>query len=177
MAGVFLVRDKEIKTLFDKIANQPQSRTAVVYGQLGVGKTSLVLAGLLPRLKEYFTCHYVRCNKSTVQKILGNSLSAYENFDLYDSLISKEKQTDEQEIILFDQFEAFYIWVKEQNLLNTFYRLVEKLLAQKPNLKLVFVVREDYFAQLSEFETVLPNLMDSRIRVEAINHNQAFESL
>ena len=94
---------------------------------------------------------------------------------LYDSLISKENQSDDQEIIFFDQFEEFYIWANERTKLLIFYQHVAQLLAEKPNCKLVFVIREEYFAQLSDFETVMPSLLDSRMRVEPINYEQAYD--
>ncbi len=175
MSELFFGRDKEIKTLFDKIANQPQSRISVVYGRLGVGKTSLILAGLLPRLKEYFTCHYLRCNKNLVETVLGKGGSDYEDLDLYDTLIAKENQTENQEIIVFDQFEEFYVWMNERSLLNTFYQHVAQLLTDHSNCKLVFVIREEYFAQLSDFETIVPNLLDSRMRIEPMTYSQAHE--
>ena len=174
-SNVFFGRTKEIKTLFNKIANQPQSKTAVVYGQLGVGKTSLILAGLLPRLKEYFTCHYIRCNKNIIQNILAYGPTEYENLDLYKTIIARENQTNEQEIIILDQFEEIYTWMAQSNLINTFYHHVKRLLENRPNCKMVFVIREDYFAQISDFETVIPSLLDVRFRVEPISYSQAYD--
>ncbi len=180
MAAVFFGRDKEIKTLFDKIANQPQSRISVVYGQLGVGKTSLILAGLMPRLSEYFSCHYIRCNKKlieneAIQKLLKNSPEELKNSNLYTALFGKGKNDQKQEIIIFDQFEEFYIWTTDRKRLNNFYQHVVQLLSDHPNSKLIFIIREEYFAQLSDFETVIPNLLDSRMRVEPINYKQAYD--
>ena len=180
MAELFFGRDKEVKILFDKIANQPQSRISVVYGQLGVGKTSLILAGLLPRLSEYFVCHYVRCNKKwieniAIQNLLDVSPKDQSSLDFYSTIVSGEDQTNDQEIIIIDQFEEFYIWIKDRARLNNFYGHVAQLLADKPNCKFIFVMREEYFAQLSDFEAVIPSLLDSRMRVEPINYNQAFD--
>jgi Cdc6-like AAA superfamily ATPase len=180
MAALFFGRDKEIMTLFNKIANQPQSRISVIYGQLGVGKTSLILAGLLPRLSEYFNCHYIRCNKklienAAIEKLLENNPEELKNLNLYTALFGEEKQNEKQEIIIFDQFEEFYIWINERKKLNNFYQHVVQLLSDHPNTKLIFIIREEYFAQLSDFETVIPNLLDSRMRVEPINYKQAYD--
>ena len=63
MAELFFGRDKEIKTLLNKIANQPQSANYGSLWPIRCWKNFVALAGLLPRLSEYFNCHYVRCNK------------------------------------------------------------------------------------------------------------------
>ena len=40
---------------------------------------------------------------------------------------------------------------------------------------MIFVVREEFFSRLSDFETILPDVLDSRIRIDNIDYNQAFE--
>jgi hypothetical protein len=53
------------------------------------------------------------------------------------------------------------------------YTQLAKLLSEQSNIRLVFVVREDYFSQLSDLETLMPDLLDSRLRVDPIDPKQA----
>ncbi|MCB0598617.1 MAG: SUMF1/EgtB/PvdO family nonheme iron enzyme [Lewinellaceae bacterium] len=50
-ARVFFGRNNEIKELYDLITH-PYTRLALLYGQSGVGKSSLLFAGLLPRMEQ-----------------------------------------------------------------------------------------------------------------------------
>ena len=51
-AGRFFGREEAVKTLLDKLRDQP---VALVIGPMGSGKTSLVTAGIIPRLKSRMT--------------------------------------------------------------------------------------------------------------------------
>lgn len=50
-ARVFFGRNNEIKELYDLVTH-PYTRLALLYGQSGVGKSSLLFAGLLPRMEQ-----------------------------------------------------------------------------------------------------------------------------
>jgi AAA+ ATPase superfamily predicted ATPase len=176
MCHLFFGRDQEIKTLFDKVANEPQSRTTIVYGAVGVGKTSLILAGLLPRLEKHFSCTYVKIEPTLIKRIRENLIYANnENTKglLYGLLAPEATKEEASRVLILDQFEEFFIWLANDTEKDFLYKQLAQLLNEQPNIRIVFVVREDFFSQLSDFETTMPDLLDSRLRVDPINPKQA----
>ena len=59
-AAVFFGRGKEIRMLYDKISNAQLNPVILLYGQSGVGKSSLLEAGLIPRLEDQFRVRSLR---------------------------------------------------------------------------------------------------------------------
>lgn len=59
-APIFYGRGNEIRDLYDKI-NRKES-LLLFFGQSGIGKSSLLAAGLLPRIQDHFEVRYVRRN-------------------------------------------------------------------------------------------------------------------
>ena len=177
MSTIFFGRDREIQTLFDKIVNESGSKITLVYGRLGVGKTSLVLAGLVPRVEHFFKVNYLKLGKAIIEdrqlQQLLNTPNKKGNF--YELLIPKEQQVAGPEVIILDQFEEIFIWLNEFRQIKNFYERVANLLKSRPLTKMIFVVREEFFSRLSDFETILPDVLDSRIRIDNIDYNQAFE--
>lgn len=64
-APVFFGRGREIRSLYERITNELSSPVILLYGQSGVGKSSLLEAGLLPRLEEEFHCIHLRRDSKT----------------------------------------------------------------------------------------------------------------
>ncbi len=59
-AAIFFGRGRYIRDLYHRLSSAQSSPVLLVYGQSGVGKSSLLSAGLLPRLESGFTVHYLR---------------------------------------------------------------------------------------------------------------------
>ncbi len=59
-ARIFFGRGDKIKQLFEALSKPGGRAVTLLYGQSGVGKSSLLHAGLLPRLEPGFRVHYLR---------------------------------------------------------------------------------------------------------------------
>ncbi|MDQ3247847.1 MAG: CHAT domain-containing protein, partial [Chloroflexota bacterium] len=59
-AEVFFGRSPEIRTLYARVTSADAAPIVLFYGQSGVGKSSLLAAGLLPRLEATYSVHYLR---------------------------------------------------------------------------------------------------------------------
>lgn len=63
-AEIFFGRGQEIRTLYERIADPDGAPILLLYGQSGVGKSSLLEAGLLPRLAAEYMPYYVRRDRT-----------------------------------------------------------------------------------------------------------------
>ncbi|GJM32434.1 MAG: hypothetical protein DHS20C18_14350 [Saprospiraceae bacterium] len=143
-AKVFFGRSENILTLNDKI-NNPERRLILFYGSSGVGKSSLLFAGLFPRLIDKWNVHYHR------RKLLQTLPKDLEE------ILSKSKESDLPTLLLLDQVEEMYtnpdkvLEDKEPDL------LVEKIihaLNEYPNVRILLSFRKEY---LSEIQNLFSN--------------------
>ena len=120
-AAIFFGRGHYVRDLYRRLTNRSASPVIMLYGQSGVGKSSLLGAGLMPRLEKDFDIKYVRRDPSVgltggLTKALGelsqnnispekkeaerarvlNNIHQFEN--IVDSLAGEAK-TDAQQII------------------------------------------------------------------------------
>ena len=161
-AATFFGRDAETQILFDKIINEPRVRSTLLYGQLGVGKTSLLQAGLLPRLEQVAKVAYIKCTKTSVEE------GAMEKMLQNVRVLGKQLH-----VFIFDQFEEFIQWAFIEQQMD-FYKLVTQKLKENKRARFLFSIQEQYFSELYEFEKILPELFENRLRIEPVSFAHAF---
>ncbi len=181
LAAIFYGREEEIKELFEMVVNDTEVRTTLVFGPLGVGKTSLIQAGLIPRLAQLFNVTKIHFNREFFESTLMQQMLNNDPVDEEDALLldaayrwHTNKPTKEQrKIIIFDQFEELFIWIDEHDSLVHFYNHMKRLLDGRWNVDLIIVVRDEFFSQLQDLEFYLPGILDEQMRVKHINHDAA----
>lgn len=109
-AEVFFGRGHEIRDLFERVTAPHAAPIVLLYGQTGVGKSSLLAAGLLPRLERDYVVRYLRRDQAfgllgTLRQALGSG-SAGEG--LGPAWIAAEEQIGRPLVVLLDQVEEFY---------------------------------------------------------------------
>ncbi len=174
---IFFGRDAEIQLLFKKTT---ESNLVLVYGASGTGKTSLVHCGLpicfssddwLPlhvRRKDHIgTALLEETNKYLQRKLKPHT-------PLHLAIKALHMTFFRPIYVIIDQFEELYIsGSKEEQ--NQFYDFVQTVLSSEYNCKVILVMREEYLADLSEFEERVPQLFDYRVRVEKMRRANAKE--
>ncbi len=183
MSPYFHGRGAEVRDLFNKVVNETKIRTTLVFGPMGVGKSSLVLAGLTPRLASLAKVHYFRCSRSFLESATMTYMLNHpaEKRSAAESLILKlafqwekeQPRKNERKVLIFDQFEEFYIWITTPAQLYNFYSHIEHLLKTKQNCDLIFVVRDEFFSHLQDFESLVPGILDEQVRVKHMDFNTA----
>ena len=78
-----------------------------------------------------------------------------------------------RKILIFDQFESFFLWEENQPFHHNFYGHVKNLLQARLNCDLVFIVRDTFFAHLQDFESVVPGILEEQIRIKPLDASQA----
>src|SRR5262245_14432742 len=197
----FYGRTRETEELLSLIIAH---RAVLVYAQSGAGKTSLLKAGVIPRLEEQ-ACKIlpparVQCLLPTdlspekvtnifvfhalqhwaVNRWDGRAAEKYAQTTLAEFLkpLLPPSQSDEDApiplVIVFDQFEEFFTanadrWQDRA----PFFKQLSQALEEIRTLKVVFVMREEYIAQLDPLAEMLPEKLRTRMHLERLRGNSA----
>ncbi len=167
----FFGRDGEIEELYKLIF---ESNLILVYGASGVGKTSLVQCGLASRFlkTDWFDLHVRRrenINESLRHEIRKSVVTPLEENDtLPDMIESLFLDYFKPVFLIFDQFEELYILGDKEERAQ-FIEDIAELIESDLNCKVIIVMREEFIAQLYDFEQDVPRLFDKRLRVEPMN--------
>lgn len=106
---VFFGHGKEIRSLYDRVTSPDGDPIVLLYGQSGVGKSSVLAAGLRPRLDA---SHEVRYMRHDQEKGLLGTLAAGLPIGLDDDLASAwrrlEAQSDRPLLVVVDQVEEYF---------------------------------------------------------------------
>lgn len=151
---IFWGRGREIRDLFIRVMDPDTNPIVLFYGQTGVGKSSLLYAGLIPRLK--FICNVFHSRRipnlgltATLLKMLDVNSVAPNDFIL--KLKDMESSTSKPILIIIDQLEeAFTKPLKKlSNEFVDFIDFIKSLFNQRfINVKMVLGYRKEYHAEV-----------------------------
>ncbi len=194
---IFFGRDREARDLLSLVIAH---NLVLVYAQSGAGKTSLLNAGLIPLLEEnQFEIFPVARVKGTILENIKtdeisniyvfNTLTSWveDEYDverlakmkLVDFLTEQEHVLDEDGMplpraIIFDQFEeVFSLYQNRWKDREGFFEQVNAALEADPLLRVVFVMREDFIAQLDPYVYFLPERLRTRFHMERLRSEAA----
>lgn len=194
---LFFGRAREISDLLSLVA---ANRVTVIYAQSGVGKTSLLNAGLIPLLEmeEFEVLPQARVRglipDSIPYHLIGNpyvfnTLISWapedmDPADLMDSTIcnflqDRDHAVDETgfklaRVAIFDQFEELFNFYPDRwEQRRSFFNQLQDALILDEFLHLVLVIREDYIAQLDPYADIFSNNLRTRYRVERMSPSSA----
>lgn len=164
-------RDREIREIVARITNE---RTLVLYGPSGMGKTSLLLAGIFPALRErgYRPVH-VRTLTAPLADLLREvatlSPGEAQKGEGLGELLARATHEGPVALVL-DQLEELFIRFRKQPEERA---ALEDALAGVVNdrsldVSVVFSLREDYLASLDEFSRALPDVLKDRYRLQSL---------
>ena len=146
-------------------------RSARVHGLLPNG----VLPESVQNIFVYHALQYWAATLPSGQSIKDHTKSTLSEF--LKPLVSTPAADDEsspQLIVLFDQFEEFFTtnqhrWQERR----PFFDQLAQALHDLPTMKVVFVMREEYIAQLEPFADLLPEKLRPRMHLERLRGNSA----
>jgi len=197
----FFGRDREVNEVLSLIIAH---RMLLLYAQSGAGKTSLVNAGLSLLLQEegFEILPLARVRGLIPEDIKPEEISNLYVFNtlmswaegeadpgrlahvsLADFLRERERRTDEEglpapRVIVFDQFEELFTFYPERwRDREGFFEQVNETLEEDPLLRAIFVMREDYIAQLDPYASLLPEKLRARFRLERLGKAAALSAV
>ena len=200
---IFFGRDKEIRLLQQKFHN---SRLLVLHGESGTGKTSLIRAGLIPRLdSESYIPVYVRVLREPLYEIkrelirqLGLEDHDYSSFDggqggvnkhpvtrstrqpgfpLAEFLVHVTERVSKTVVIVLDQFEEFFLRFPEEVREQFEKEFAACVETSRLDAKFLISLRADYFSHLATFEDSMPHIFTHQIQLECLSETQALEAV
>lgn len=154
----FYGRGAETAELVDRLR---ADRFVMLYSPAGAGKTSLIQAGLLPRLRNR-VARVVRLNACGTRYIDSLTVS-----------LRDADSDDEDEILVFEQFEEILtLDPPDHEGREAFFRHLGDLLRSRDCWAL-FAVREDFVPALEQYFDWIPSGLTSRIRLDAFRPETA----
>ena len=154
-----------------------RSRVLIVYGESGAGKTSLIQCGLRNAVPDEDAEFWsVRCHVDPLahlRRTLGDGGHAASVEELVEA---RAAATSKTLVLVFDQFEELFIFQPEpvrRMLAEELARLLDKRL----DAKMLFCIREEYFARMSELEPYLSGLFDNRYWLSRMGKHEAHAAI
>lgn len=178
-ADLFFGREREITEICSKI---DAHRSFILHGRSGVGKSSLLRAGIIPRFKDegkhVFLINSFIDPLADLIKAL-NSLEGIRTEHDRDQQITQIEISDNvaQVIFFFDQFEDFFLLLPEERrskFIESLNRLFRNGLQK---IKMVFVLREDLLAEMSAFKKALPEIYHHEYRLMRLTREEAVRAI
>ena len=178
-APAFAGRDREILEIADASMNAP---TLLLYGKSGLGKTSLLLAGVFPELRRR-TCLpvHIRTLQHPISDLCREVMRVYAAQDAPSSReqISKPStihdalrtlSVEHPVVLVLDQFEEFFIRFRGQrNVYEDFISTIGTIVNDRSlRVHVVFSLREEYLADLDDFRSNVPHLFENEYRLRPL---------
>lgn len=179
--NVFFGRDNEIEELHSRVF---QSRILVVYGISGTGKSSLINCGLANKFNDsdWLPVNIRRgsnINLSLYESLKRNMLSnipGENSKSIFKLLRSVYLDHFKPIFLILDQFEEVFIFGSRAER-EEFIQTVKKIIDSDIQCRLIFSMREEYLAGFTEFEKIIPDFLDNRIRIEKMTRQNAAKAI
>lgn len=164
-AEAFGGRDAESASVAEHVRRAPFT---TLVGPSGVGKTSLVLAGVIPRLRELGVWHVIRVRpglaplRALADAVAEGDLAAElathpERLGL--GLFRRARASGERVLLLVDQLEELYTHPHEVTERRAFEEAVARATSEADDaVRVVLVLREDFIGRAAESGTLRPAL-------------------
>ncbi len=174
--NIFFGRDSETEEIFRKFYS---GKLLIVYGKSGTGKSSLINCGLISRipLEDIYTVS-IRCGNKPYDNFLSE-IKKYSKTDLVSTVEILEDifyEHSKPVTLIFDQFEEIFILASAEER-EKLARDLNEILKSRVKINIILIIREEYFANLTEFEPFIPGLYGNRSRIERMSRSSAIDAI
>ena len=192
----FFGRDQDSRLIVDNLRAYPLS---VLFGPSGVGKSSVLRAGVSRVVREHTARKHERFGfieaaaayfsdwrddpRVSLPRVLAAEIQRATGQDpgfrrdLLDppAVIESCSELGLDLLIVLDQFEEFFLYHEADA--DAFGRVLQQLLAPGSRVSILLSIREDSLARLDELEGALPGVFDHTLRLEHLDRESASEAV
>lgn len=203
-APYFFGRAGEIANI---TANLEVARLTLLYGPSGVGKTSVLRAGVIHGLQQRARANQVRGGRPEIipvyfnrwqgealigltQQIYATTFQLYQGVPNIPDLLVEElpsfqelltklgQQTESDLLLVLDQFEEYFLYHSAEQSANSFTHAFVQAI-NTPELRVNFLIslREDALARLDHFKGQIPFLLDNRLSIGHLDRTAGREAV
>ncbi|MEM9212969.1 MAG: hypothetical protein AAGD25_01200 [Cyanobacteria bacterium P01_F01_bin.150] len=175
-------RQRDVDALWERIVDK-QCRLTILHGPLGVGKSSILQAGLIPTLQSkrietrkilsVMTRTYTNCQwaeklgeklASQLQQNPDQAVSTPQSADTILTQLQANSRSNLVTVLIFDQFEEFFFNCREISERQTFFSFLSQCL-NILHVNVILSLREDYLHYLLEWERYAPTPTEGQIQL------------
>ena len=182
---LFFGRDTERRVLIDNITT---TRLSVVYGESGVGKSSVLYAGVVPKLRAdpeslviIYNTWFVDPAAGLVQAIraAAQERSAEIPTDSVARALGRLVEiTDRRALVILDQFEEYFQYHGGESGASSFAeQFPAAVLDPMLDANFLLSIRSDSLASLDFFKSRIPHLLANRIALRHLTRQGAVEAI
>ena len=159
-------RDAEIV-----VANLVASRLTVLYGPSGVGKSSLLRAGVARTLRELpeqpLVVVFARWGDDP-SRALADDVSAAAGLACEEGLVAAVRRAaaGRDVYLILDQAEEYFLYHPQT---GAFEQELAELVAAPLRVDVLLSVREDALAKLDRFKALIPNILGNYLRLDRLD--------
>ncbi len=186
-ALVFFGRGQEIQVLYEDIIRPGSAPILLLYGKSGVGKSSLLDAGLLPRLKvSSLDSIYKRLDEQTgtISELLRSVLGANDGQNLLDAWRATETKSKIPLIIIIDQVEELFKSSTEgakssRDQFSIDVKGIFEAPGNRPRGKLILSFIKDYLPDVKEVikNAGLAQSTSESLYIQALERDNVYEAI
>ena len=176
-------REREIAALRYMLTSE---RIVLLYSPSGAGKSSLINAGLLPRLANRFDIWGpARLNLvppgGNWNRYVWSTIAALEKSESFPEMTLAEyaaqRPRERNPLILFDQFEeVLRLDPVDLPAKRSFFEQLGEML-RDPSIWALFILREDYLAPLDPYRRLLPTQLQNSYRIDRLTREMAMQAI
>lgn len=175
------------------ISNLTTAPLTTLYGASGVGKSSVLLAGVIPELRQtprsvviHFRAWqdrgFVKALKQEVlreaTKNAGRVIEVDTTLPFDDFLLQCQQSTRSEMFIILDQFEEYSLYHPPSQATNSFdAELARAINRRDVDAHFLFSLREDSLSKLGRFQGRISNLFHNILPLEHLDRRSAEEAI
>jgi tetratricopeptide (TPR) repeat protein len=156
-----LQRQRDVQDCYAAVT-APEFRIGVLMGESGCGKSSLLQAGVLPKLLGEAAAYrgvYVKFGDrepiAAVRAALKDLAMDTEGCDLLEVLEKASQTVGKPMVLLFDQFEQFFVQYKRQEERVAFIQSLKRWYDSELPVRILIGIRGDLADRLTEIQKIL----------------------
>jgi hypothetical protein len=164
----------------------------VLYGASGVGKSSVLRAAVIPKLRSeprtavvyfnrwqepQFLTNLKRDCLASVERATGKSIAVDVDkpFDTFLDILDQEFQG--AILILLDQFEEYFLYHPQAKNEPFDVELAAAVNRGPSEIAFLIVLRDDWLSRLDRFQDRIPHLLSNTLRLEHLNREMAEDAI